>query len=135
MPPILVNRARFPDRGRCENPFAAVAGVKSLGEVISTDFEVARLKTVNFKPKSEKIQTSSSFPPNEIKVVFVVPEVGLVILAEKRSSLGENMRMTSADATSRRLEEHDHINEVIEAVSSGGSDMERIISRERVSLS
>lgn len=83
LPPFLVNRAKFPDRGRCENPFAAVPGVKSLGEVISTDFEVPRLNMDNFKPNSEKMQTSSSVPPNEMKVGFVVPEVGLVIVAEK----------------------------------------------------
>lgn len=42
--------------------------------------------------------------------------------------------MTSADAISSRLEEHDHKNDVIDAVSSEGSAMVRIISRVRVSL-
>lgn len=58
-------------------------GVKSLGEVISTDFEVLRLNMDNFRPNSEKMQTSSSVPPNEMKVDFVDPEVGHVIFAEK----------------------------------------------------
>lgn len=42
--------------------------------------------------------------------------------------------MTSAEAISMRLEEGDHRNDVTDAaVSSDGSDMARVISRERVS--
>jgi hypothetical protein len=115
-------------------PFAAVAGVKSLGEGISAALDVARLKIVSFKPNSVKTHTSSSEPPKQIKVVFVVPEVGLVIVAEKRWSTGEKMRIVSADATNTRFEDDDHKNDIVEVVSSGASVMARATSRERVSL-
>jgi hypothetical protein len=42
---------------------------------------VNKLKTVNFKPKSEKTQISSCVAPKHIEVILAVPEVGLEIFA------------------------------------------------------
>lgn len=105
-----------------------------MGEGISAALDVARLKTVSFSPNSVKTQISSSEPPKQINVVFVVPEFGLVIVAEKRWSTGEKTRMISADATNTRFEDDDHKNEITDVVSSGGSVTARATSSERVSL-
>jgi hypothetical protein len=45
------------------------------------EVKVNKLKTVNFNPKSEKTQISSSVEPKFIEVILAVPEVGLEIFA------------------------------------------------------
>ncbi len=45
------------------------------------EVEVDKLKTVSFKPKSEKTQTSSSVAPKARDVILAVPDVGFVIFA------------------------------------------------------
>jgi hypothetical protein len=45
------------------------------------EVEVDKLKTVNFNPKSEKTQISSSVAPKFMDVILAVPEVGFRILA------------------------------------------------------
>jgi hypothetical protein len=52
-----------------------------LGEAISMEVEVDRLKTVSFNPKSAKTRISSSVAPKLIDVILAVPEVGLEIFA------------------------------------------------------
>jgi hypothetical protein len=93
---------------------------------------VERLIIDNFSPKSENTSISSSFDPNATNVTLVVPEVGLVMLAENWGFMVEKTRILSEDPTSIRLEDSDHKNQETEAASSGGRDITRIISRDRV---
>jgi len=93
---------------------------------------VERLKIDNFNPKSENTRTSSSFVPNATNVTLVVPEVGFVMFAENWGLLVEKTRILSEDPTSIRLDDSDHKNHETEAASSGGRDITREISRDRV---
>jgi hypothetical protein len=100
--------------------------------LISTDLCIERLKIDSFKPKSENTRISSSFAPNDTKVTLVVPEVGCAMLAEKLGFVVEKTRILSEDPTSIRFDDSDHKNQEIEAASSDGRDITRVISRERV---
>lgn len=88
-PPLLDKRAKFDVLGLYEKPFPATPGLYSFGEFKSKAFELARLKTVNFKPKSVNTHISSSVAPKDMCVTFVVADVGHVIVAENFGSLGE----------------------------------------------
>ncbi len=86
----------------------------------------------NFSPKSEKTRISSSFVPNATKVIRVLPEVGFETFAENCGFVVEKTRILSDELISIRLEDSDHKNQETEAASSGGSDITRVISRDRV---
>jgi len=101
---------------------------------MSTDFEVTRLNTESFRPNSENAQTSLSVAPNDTKTGFVVPEVGFVMVAENWESVIEKTLISAADAISIRLDDADHRNQFIEAASSGGREITRVISSDHVSL-
>ena len=62
----------------------------------------------------------------------MVPDVGFVIVAEKLGFVVEYTRILSDEPTSTRLEDSDHKNQEIEAASSDGRDITRVISRDRV---
>jgi hypothetical protein len=131
-PPVLVKRAKFAVTGRYENPFPATPALYNFGELISTDLWVERLMIDNFSPKSENTRISSSFDPNATKVTLVVPEVGFVMLAEKEGFVVEKTRILSEEPTRIRVDDSDQKNQEIEAASSGGRDITRVISRDRV---
>lgn len=54
------------------------------------------------------------------------------MLAEKLGFCVENTRILSEEPTSIRFEDSDHKNQEIEDASSGGRDITRVISRDRV---
>ena len=56
---------------------------------MSTDLDVVRLKIDSFNPKSANTHTSLSVAPNAREENLVVPDVGLVMLAESLVSVGE----------------------------------------------
>ena len=88
----------------------------------------------SFKPNSENAQTSLSVAPNDTCTGFVVPEVGFVTVAEHWAFLGEYARISAAEAMSIFCDDADHRNHLTEAANSGGRDITRMISRDRVSL-
>ena len=55
------------------------------------------------------------------------------MFAENCKLVGEYTRMISEDATRSRFDDLDHRNHDIEEASSGGRDMTRVTSRDRVS--
>lgn len=63
---------------------------------------------------------------------MVVPEVGWDILAAKLGFVVEKTRILSDDPRSIRFDDSDHRNQEIDAASSGGRDITRMISRDRV---
>jgi hypothetical protein len=54
------------------------------------------------------------------------------MLAEKLGFCVENTRILSKEPTSIRFEDSDHKNQEVEDASSGGRDITRVISRDRV---
>lgn len=90
------------------------------------------MKIDSFNPNSENTQTSSSVAPKHTKAIFVVPEVGCVILAANWGSAAEKTRMLSVEAIKTRFDDSDHRNQCTDAATSGGSDMTREISKVRV---
>ena len=50
---------------------------------MSTDFDVRRSMTDNLSPNSAKTHISSSVDPKDANTTLVLPDVGLVIFAEK----------------------------------------------------
>ena len=92
-----------------------------------------RLITDSFSPNSENTYISSSVEPNATNATFVVPDVGCVMLAENCESVGEKTRMLSVEASKMRFEDSDHTNQCMDATTSGGSDITRVTSNDRVS--
>ena len=63
---------------------------------------------------------------------MVVPDVGLVIVAESWVLTVEQIRISFADAARILSEDSDQRNQFTNAANSGGSDITRTVSRERV---
>lgn len=99
---------------------------------MSTEVDVERLNMVNFKPKSEKTQISSSVAPKAMAVIFAVSEVGFVTVPLNWGWVVENTRMELPADSRTRLDEGDQINDWRFEVKSADRAMTRVISRERV---
>jgi hypothetical protein len=128
LPPLLVNTVRFLEFGRYAHPLAAFPA-KNFGDGMSIDLDVERLKMANFRPNSEKMQTSSSLAPKDIDVTLVVSEVGFVMTAENWLFV-EYTRIVSPDERSTLLDDSDHNSDCVE--NDAGKGMTRVVSRDRV---
>jgi hypothetical protein len=73
--------------------------VKNFGATISTDLEVRRSMTDNFRPNSAKMHISSSDWPNVTNAAFAVPEVRWAMFAVKLRFVLEYTLTFSEDAT------------------------------------